>query len=269
LSVSAIEGAIRLNGVAVSGNLRAFQRGRQFAVDSPTVLRVAGLLAPDGADIEPSVDVDRLIQFRAAELVAYQDAAYASTYREAVESISRRERQVRPGSTSLTSAVARNLFKLMAYKDEYEVARLLLDSGPDLPGGLRTGTFRVWYWHLHPPALRALGLKRKLRLGRRFRPVLHMLHALRRLRGTALDPFARANVRAVERELVVQYLEVLHDITAALDDRNYAQAIEIAELPDMVRGFELVKLRTVDAYQEQLGELRGSFAAERTRLANR
>ena len=104
-------------------------------------------------------------------------------------------------------------------------------------------------------------MDRKLRLGPWFRPAFVALHGMRRLRGTRLDPFGRAHVRVVERELIVEYLAVLDEIIHGLTADNHALAVEIAALPDMVRGYESVKLRNVEAYRARMHELRGQFRA--------
>ena len=117
------------------------------------------------------------------------------------------EQERTPGSTAIAESVARHLFKLMAYKDEYEVARLHLASLP------AEGKF--WF-HLHPPILRALGMKRKIKLGRWFVPFFRMLRSMRRLRGRAIDPFGQAKVRRVERELIGEYRELVERSLDAL-----------------------------------------------------
>ena len=123
-----------------------------------------------------------------------------------VERVRAAEQDKTPGSTALTEAVARYLYKLMAYKDEYEVARLSLE--PSLGAGLAAefGPGARASWRLHPPVLRALGMKRKIALGPWFVPAFRVLVAMRRLRGTWMDPFGRTRVRVVERELIEEYL---------------------------------------------------------------
>jgi indolepyruvate ferredoxin oxidoreductase len=151
--------------------------------------------------------------------------------------------------------VARNLYKLMAYKDEYEVARLLLREGSSaeiraqFPGGARV------YWNLHPPMLRALGLKRKLKLGRWARPALAMLRGLRRLRGTALDPFGRSEVRKVERALIGEYRALVLRALESLSPSNHDLVAQIAGLPDLIRGYESIKLRSLPRFREQAAAL--------------
>lgn len=142
----------------------------------------------------------------------------------------------------------------MAYKDEYEVARLSLDPAftADLEAQFGAGT--RYAFRLHPPVLRALGMKRKISLGPWFRPAFRLLHALRRLRGTKFDPFGRAEVRRVERELVEEYRGVVLRAFRA-EDVDLAQVLALAELPDLVRGYEDVKLANVVRYREKQAEV--------------
>jgi indolepyruvate ferredoxin oxidoreductase len=149
----------------------------------------------------------------------------------------------------------------MAYKDEYEVARLALE--PSLGAGLEAefGPGARASWRLHPPVLRALGLKRKIALGPWFVPAFGVLRALRGVRGTRMDPFGRTRVRVVERELIEEYLGLVDQLTGRLSPATAALAVKLAALPDMVRGYEDVKLRNVEAYHQSLAELRGQLDA--------
>ena len=187
ISLSAIEEAIRLNGAGVEKNLAAFAWGRAYVLDPDAVAAVVRPEEPKRAD-----GLDGLLDVRVPELVEYQNKAYAEKYVEFVREVEAAEQERTPGSTAIAESVARHLFKLMAYKDEYEVARLHLASLPE--------EGRFWF-HLHPPILRALGMKRKIKLGRWFVPAFRMLRSMRRLRGKAIDPFGHAKVRRVEREL--------------------------------------------------------------------
>jgi indolepyruvate ferredoxin oxidoreductase len=156
------------------------------------------------------------------------------------------------GPTEITEAVAKHLYKLMAYKDEYEVARLSLD--PAFTAGLEAefGDGTRYAFRLHPPVLRALGMRRKISLGPWFRPAFRLLHALRRLRGTRLDPFGRAHVRRVERELIDDYRGV---VLRAFQNQDRQRVLALAELPDVVRGYEDVKLANVARYRERQAEI--------------
>ncbi len=254
VSAEAIEHAIRLNGVAVDANVRAFRAGRTvdeaaapaaFAEDAvaPAERRFADVLA-----------------LRISELTAFQDRACADEYAGFVERVRAREAAVTGGDT-LAGTVAENLYKLTAYKDEYEVARLSLDPALDAAVRAQFGDGARYQYRLHPPVLRALGLRHKVSLGPWFRPAFGALVAMRRLRGTRLDPFGRTEVRRTERALITEYREVVDQLLAGLAPGNHELAVQIAALPDMVRGYEDVKLATVRAYHEKLAELRAEFAA--------
>jgi indolepyruvate ferredoxin oxidoreductase len=178
---------------------------------------------------------------RLAELVDYQDERYARRYLEVVHAVARREQAVVAQSRELTHAVARNLYKLMAYKDEYEVARLYLK--PDFAEQIAL-TFaepvRVVN-HLQPPLVRRIGRTRKLAVGPWFRPAFRLLRAARGLRGTALDPFRMQAARVEERALVSWYQDLIVTALAELRPANHAVAVELAVLPDRIRGYEQVK----------------------------
>jgi indolepyruvate ferredoxin oxidoreductase len=269
----AIERAIELNGVGVETNLAAFAWGRATVV-APDAVERATREPEEGRFPEPSErerelidrvttadgELGRLLEVRVPELTAYQDLAYARRYVEAVVRVEAAEQERTPGRTELTAAVARNLFKLMAYKDEYEVARLHLDAFERARVGRELGEdARVWF-NLQPPLMRALGLRRKLKLGRWFVPVLRILRAMRRLRGTPLDPFGMTKVRRTERALVREYEELVRDALAKLSPASHAAAVELCELPDVIRGYEEIKLRNVELFRERARTLRDALA---------
>jgi indolepyruvate ferredoxin oxidoreductase len=273
LSVEAIAQAIELNGAAVAQNLAAFTWGR-LAVAEPETVRAALAArsattrtpAPTTPPRDPRVDellsgtrfapeVHDLVRVRTNELLAYQDRDLAARYVAFVQDVTDAEARAVPGQTRLSAAVARYLFKLLAYKDEYEVARFYLDPrfeaalAAQFPEG-----GRVTY-HLHPPLLRALGVRQKLTLGPWFRPVFQGLYAMRRLRGTPLDPFGYAQVRRIERKLSGDYQARIHRELAALNSENYDRVVSLAELPDMIRGYEEIKLANVRRYRAALRDL--------------
>ncbi|WP_394846426.1 indolepyruvate ferredoxin oxidoreductase family protein [Pendulispora brunnea] len=229
---SAIERAIHLNGASVERNVQAFRYGRRaFCQPNEEEAR------------EPVADLTQLIEHRAADLAEYQSPSYARMYRDFVE-------RVRAyGLEKVTHAVARYLYKLMAYKDEYEVARLslMLDVEAQYGAGAK------YSYQLHPPILRALGLKRKLSLGRWFRPVFRIMRAMRILRGSWFDVFGHAQVRRVERTLIGEYQAAVLDALATKGDAD--TIAELAALPDMVRGYEAIKLKNVAAYRARQSEL--------------
>jgi indolepyruvate ferredoxin oxidoreductase len=260
LPPDAIEEALRVNGVAVDKNIQAFRRGRQYIADPAAVLTAAGLDGPAAPDTGES-PLDRLIRTRSEDLTAYQDQAYAQRYLEVVGRVRAAERDQAPGSAALTEAVARYLYKLMAYKDEYEVARLALE--PSVGAGLEAefGPGARAAWRLHPPVLRALGMKRKIALGPWFVPAFRVLRAMHGVRGTWMDPFGRTQVRVVERELIEEYIGLIDQLAGRLSPANAALAVQLASLPDIVRGYEDIKLRNVESYHQSLAELRTQLDA--------
>ncbi len=262
ISAAAIEQAIRLNGAAVETNLAAFRWGR-LAVADPA--RVEALVKPAPRDVArpeppaavrplydwaaPGSELRRLLAVRVPDLVDYQDLAYARAYATFVRRVARVEQERTPGQTALAEAVARYLYKLMAYKDEYEVARLHLDPAVRREIAARFGPEARIAWHLHPPLLRALGLTHKVKLGPWFAPAFQALRQMKRLRGTPLDPFGHTEVRRTERALIAEYRQMIEAACARLTPENHALAVRLAELPDMVRGYERVKLENVRRYR--------------------
>ncbi|MEU0513005.1 indolepyruvate ferredoxin oxidoreductase family protein [Amycolatopsis sp. NPDC006125] len=263
VSAAAIEQAIEINGTAVAANLQAFRRGRQLVAD-PDAL--AGELAPapaaPGATADPAAvrrvrslvraeggELARLLDVRIPDLIAYQDEDYARAYAEFVEQV-----RSRAGDGAVTQAVARNLYKLMAYKDEYEVARLSLDPALRAEIEAEFGPGARYAHRFHPPVLRALGLNRNIALGPWAQPVLRLLRAGRRLRGTRFDLFGYARVRRVERQLISEYRDAISK-ALRVAEANEPSLLELAELPDVVRGYEDIKLANVAVYRQRQAEL--------------
>ena len=266
VAVSAVEQAIELNGVAVSDNIAALEWGRRWVVDAAAVEAAAAARSPSleaevtvpdlppelesrVAALPPVDDLQAVVRMRTADLLVYQDAAYAARFVDRVAEIALAEQAVDSTSTRLAAEAARGLHRFMAYKDEYEVARLLL--APEAQWAVRAagGSMRGVVWHLHPPLLRALGMKRKLRFGRRSRPLLRALAAARRLRGTVWDPFGGAHVRRLERALVEEFEQTLDAILAGLSPQTLDEAVRIAALADNVRGFEDLKVKRAAEYR--------------------
>jgi indolepyruvate ferredoxin oxidoreductase len=189
------------------------------------------------------------------ELIAYQDVPYAAAYTGFVAQVAAAGRAAVPGETRLAEAVARCLFQLMAYKDEYEVARLHLagDLARRIEREYPQGT--ELRYHLQPPLLRALRLRRKVAVGRWIEPLFRLLVRLRRLRGTALDPFGHASVRRVERALVAEYQALVEQALGTLSPGTHERAVTLASLPDLIRGYEDVKLRNVARFREEARRL--------------
>ena len=157
-------------------------------------------------------------------------------------------------------AYGRGLHKLMAYKDEYEVARLYLDQAERARVTAEFGTGAKVRVLLHPPLLRALGVERKLRLGPWIFPAFRVLRAMRRLRGSVADPFGHTGLRRLERGLVAEYDELLTQALAMLSPGTAGEVVAVAELPDIVRGYEAIKLRNVTRFRERADELLGKLA---------
>jgi indolepyruvate ferredoxin oxidoreductase len=220
----------------------------------------AGAVAAQAGAAPAERSLADVLALRASELAAFQDRACADDYAAFVARVRTREAAV-TGGEELTLAVAQHLHKLTAYKDEYEVARLSLDPALNEAVRAQFGDGARYAYRLHPPVLRALGLKHKVSLGPWFRPAFATLVAMRRLRGTALDPFGYTEVRRTERALIAEYRQVVDQLLAGLTAGNHGLAVEIAALPDMIRGYEDIKLATVRSYHEKLAELLAEFAA--------
>ncbi len=230
LSAQSLEQAIRLNAVEIERNLEAFLWGRKYYQNAPAVEE---LLAPQ-TTTEPPAFLDR----RVTELAQYQNTKYAEQYRAFVNQVAARE-------PALAEQVARNLFKLMAYKDEYEVARLLTQPEFERQARAMWESCESISYNLHPPLLRAIGLKNKLKLGPWFRPVLRLLAGLKVLRSTSLDPFGYAALRREERALIVWYRNLVQEVLEHIAPANLSLAIEIAILPGQIRGYEQIKMSSI------------------------
>jgi indolepyruvate ferredoxin oxidoreductase len=250
--------AIELNGAAVEANRRAFAWGRAAAHDPAAVRRAAF----PGQVIEfkrTSGSVPELVARRVEFLTAYQNAAYARRYADLVERVRRVESDRLNGATQLTEAVARYYFKLLAYKDEYEVARLHADPAFHREIAAQfEGPYRLNYYLAAPLVARRdrrTGAPRKRRFGPWLGSVFRMLARLKFLRGTAFDPFGYTRERRTERALIREYEAMIDEALARLDARNHALAVELAGLPEHVRGFGHVKEASVRAAREQRDEL--------------
>jgi indolepyruvate ferredoxin oxidoreductase len=179
-----------------------------------------------------------LVERRVAELERYQDRSYAEEYQEFVERVAARE-------PALAETVARYLYKLMAYKDEYEVARLLTQPEFEKQVSNMWEAAESVSYNLHPPLLRALGMKRKLQMGPWFRVPLRLLARLKMLRGTPFDAFGYAGLRREERALITWYRNLVEDVLDHVTADNLPLAVEIAALPDQIRGYENIKMEKI------------------------
>jgi len=256
VSLEALMRAIELNAVAVEFNKQAFVLGRRAVLD-PQAVEGPKQVAPH----EPEALAD-LVEHRARHLASYQNQAYAERYRKIVDEVASAESRAMPGMTVLARTVALNLAKLMAYKDEYEVARLYTDG--DFRQRLAQefeGDFRISL-HMAPPLLsrrNAAGEPVKRTFGPWIMPALSILAKMKRLRGTRLDPFGRTEERRTERQLVGDYEKTVRLLVERLDRDNHDIAVEIAAVPDMIRGFGHVKMQGVKLAERRRAELLESF----------
>ncbi|HSJ96147.1 MAG TPA: DUF6537 domain-containing protein, partial [Myxococcota bacterium] len=259
LREASIVQAIELNGTAVESNKGAFEWGRRAAADLPAVERAAApaQARPDSQRLSQSLE--EVIERRRVFLAAYQDQAYARRYGEFVSQVREAEAAKVPGSTRLTEAVARNLFKLMAYKDEYEVARLHTASGfLERIEAQFEGDYRLKL-HLAPPLWArtdpATGEPRKRAFGPWMLRAMAVLARLRFLRGTALDPFGYSEERATERRLPRKYRAIVEELLGGVSPERLGLAVEIAALPELIRGYGPVKARHLALAREREAEL--------------
>ena len=280
IPADAIEEAIRLNGRAVDMNLDAFRWGRLWVVDRDRVEQAArpaadvipipgrtGLPEDLRARVEAvdgAGELRRIVESRAAELIAYQGAPLAHRYVDRIAEVRRAEVDKVGGRSELSTAVARNLYKLMAVKDEYEVARLLLDDAERARIAALFGPGARVTWHLHPTFLRRLGFRNKVRFGPWFRPVLALLCAARRLRGGPLDVFSRTRVRGAERALLAHYEALIQRAVAQIEPSRYDELVGILEMVDEVRGYEDVKMQSIERYANTLLTQGGSLDVQST-----
>ena len=254
VSFEALQQAIELNGVAVEMNRKAFLWGRRAAVDLPAV---AASAAPASAQPTRSKSLDEVIERRIAFLTEYQDEAYAERYRRLVSRVRHAEASL--DSNRLTEAVARQFFRLLAIKDEYEVARLYCDPRFwQRVDETFDGDFQV-YFHLAAPLLSRpdpnTGRIAKRRLGKGMMRLFRLLARLKRLRGGRWDIFGRTEERRTERALIGRYERDVGELIDHLSFDRLPLALEIAELPATIRGFGHVKLAALaasDARREQL-----------------
>ena len=284
ISARAIEEAIRINGVQTEANILAFRAGRMHVHDpgrlAEMIGRPAGAFADrlaDGGDARARAGLPQIdammrdtpafatlpetfavrLRLLAADLVAYQGGAYARRYLRVVEQAAVAGREVfgEDGGIDVARAVADNLHRLMAYKDEYEVARLLTcPAFVRRVGEAFTGPVRIHY-NLQPPLLRNLGLRRKVRVGPWTRPLLATLARLRFLRGTWLDPFRFQAIRRRERALISWYSGLVELCLDRLRPGTVELVVELLSVPQAIRGYEHVKAESIDLAMRRAEEL--------------
>jgi indolepyruvate ferredoxin oxidoreductase len=267
LSAAAIERAIELNGEAVAMNKAAFHWGRHAAVAREEVERIAaptpGTASDSGRTSESLIET---LERRVAFLTDYQNEDYGSRYLNECQIVNGAEVTRATGQTQLSDAVARNLFKLMAYKDEYEVARLYTD-GSFLKQVAATfdGDNLRFEFHLAPPFLarrdKTTGLPRKMSFGPWMMPLFRLLAKLKFLRGTAFDLFGYTAERRTERRLLEDYRTLLREIAGNLTPQNHHLAVALASIPEKIRGFGHVKQRHLAAAKAEEAMLLEQFRA--------
>ncbi len=266
LSAAAIEKAIELNGEAVAMNTAAFRWGRKAAVDLAAVEALVNPKEMVRDSRRLSESFDEVVARRVAFLTGYQNAAYADGYRRWVERARAVEAASVPGKSGLADAVARNLFRLMAYKDEYEVARLYADpSFAELVRREVGGENLRLTVHLSPPLLARrdpnTGRPRKMTFGPWMFGVFRGLAKLKFLRGSALDPFGWTHERRIERRLIEDYRSLLDEVLTRLTPENHHLAVGLAVLPEKIRGFGFIKLRNLEAAKADEAVLLEQFRA--------
>jgi indolepyruvate ferredoxin oxidoreductase len=265
VGLAALDQAIEMNGVSIRMNREAFAWGRLAAHDLKMVERIAGLREDRKAPVSESVEA--LVARRVAFLTDYQDAAYAAQYKALVDEVQKAEQSAVPGATSLSKAVARYYFKLMAYKDEYEVARLHTD-----PAFLEKvqaefeGDFTLSF-NLAPPMIAkpdpVSGEPTKRKFGPWILRLFRVLAALKRLRGTKLDIFGYSEERRLERRLIVDYAARMRGLIGRLTPANYDVAVEIASVPERIRGYGYIKRRHLAEVEPKQAELLAAFEVAR------
>jgi indolepyruvate ferredoxin oxidoreductase len=264
IALSAIEEAVRLNGVAIEQNLHALNWGRLAAHDAKRFATLVEEAAGDEKGEEPvSQTLEQGIAKRVAHLTNYQNAAYAKSYTDFVEKVRQAENARTPGAVTVTQAVATYLSKLMSYKDEYEVARLYTNG--DFQRRLKQqfdGNYKLNF-HLSPPLFNpkdhATGEPRKVSFGPWMFTVFKVLAGLRGLRGTPLDVFGYLGDRRTERHLIGEYRQTVESVLPVLNSTNAALVTRIAALPEMIKGYGHVKDENLKLYQQELAKLLASF----------
>ncbi len=266
IPAAAIEEAIELNGAAVETNRQAFRFGRLAGHDMAALERVIGH-SPQEEKPAPRT-LDEIVRYRAALLVKYQDGNLASRYHARIEAIAEAERARTPGKTGLAEAVAKGYHKVLAYKDEYEVARLYTDGTFAREIAAQFDGVKHADYYLAPPFLsklwrdKATGHPRKVRLPGAFvMPLFHVLARLRGLRGTAFDVFGYSAERRREREAITDYERLLDEIAERLNAVNHETAVALAALPLEVKGFGHVKEANAEKARERRYGLLARFRA--------
>jgi indolepyruvate ferredoxin oxidoreductase len=266
LSGAAIEKAIELNGEAVKMNLSAFTWGRRAAAAPGAVAAMMNTLKVSSNELKLSETLDEVIERRVSFLTAYQNKRYGQRYRSHVERVHEAEAKTVPGSTALTDAVARSLFKLMAYKDEYEVARLYTNGHFERQvASTFEGENLRYEFHLAPPLLARkdpiTGLPKKMTFGPWLMKAFRVLANFKSLRGTPLDVFGYTHERRTERGLVREFEGRIGEIIGKLNADNHAMAVGLANIPQKIRGYGHIKERNLEVARKEEADLLAKFRA--------
>jgi indolepyruvate ferredoxin oxidoreductase len=263
VSAASLERAIELNAVAVEFNKKSFVWGRRAAMDLERVMRIAKPADVIGIDEHFSRNVDELVERRAKFLTDYQSEKYAHKYRALIDQVRKAEQLKNPASTKLAEAVARYYAKLLAYKDEYEVARLHADGEfTKKIANMFEGDYKVVY-HLAPPLLSRTdpltGEPKKMRFGAWTLGLFKLLKRMKGLRGTPLDPFGYTDERRTERALIREYEESIEAVLQGLSPQTHAIAVQIASLPEDIRGYGPIKMKSIIAARTKAAALHTAF----------
>jgi indolepyruvate ferredoxin oxidoreductase len=270
LSAEAVEKAIEMNGEAVPMNIAAFRYGRRAVIDPASL---ESLIAPRPKEENDSLRLSQsfaeTVERRVAFLTAYQNKRYARRYRSWLEKVQAAEAERTPGQSGLSEAVARYLFKLMAYKDEYEVARLYTDTSfVERVKSTFSGDNLRFEFHLAPPMFAKRdpqsGEPKKMSFGPWMLSAFRVLSKFKFLRGTPLDPFGYSAERRMERSLIADYTAMLDMIIAELNTANHHTALALASIPEKIRGFGPVKERHLVAAKAEEAALREQFRSGAT-----
>jgi indolepyruvate ferredoxin oxidoreductase len=265
VSLQALLQAIEVNGASVEANKRAFAWGRQHAHDPRAVEAATGDDIGRSRPTAIAESLDEIVTHRSSHLTAWGSAAWAERYRSLVKKAELAETRRTKGVCGFADAVARNAAKLMSYKDEYEVARLYSDgSFMARLNAQFEGDFKISF-HLAPPLFAPrdpnTGELKKLRFGAWMAPAFKLLVRLKGLRGSAFDPFGYSTERKAERRLIETYFDLINELCAKLAPENHALAVELACLPDAIRGFGHVKDRNMQAAKASEERLLAAFRA--------
>jgi indolepyruvate ferredoxin oxidoreductase len=269
LSAQAIEKALELNGEAVAMNIAAFRWGRRTVIDRAGVYALA---RPERDEPRVSATFEERVERRVAFLGDYQDHAYAARYRAAVARVRAVEAERVPGETALANAVAFYLFKLMAYKDEYEIARLYADPAFAQRIARQFDGEPRLYVHLAPPLMSRRdpisGRPRKYVFGPWIFTLFRWLAGRKHWRGSFFDPFGWTAERKAERVLIRAYEAMLDEICARLVRDNHATAVALASVPDRIRGFGVIKMKSIDVAEAERAALLQRFRNDTTVMLN-